>query len=109
MTFVPGKSGNPRGRPKEDPALKAMCQAKTKAAVERLIKEMTKGDTSSARISAANAILDRGWGKPQQDMTIEHRHSFVEALRELERTAREHAALGTGVAQIEDQSAPVRH
>jgi hypothetical protein len=29
---------------------------------------MTDGDTSHARIAAANALLDRGWGKPTQPL-----------------------------------------
>lgn len=78
MTFVKGQSGNPNGRPRVNPELKAMCRARTKEAVERLITEMKDGDTSGARITAANAILDRGWGKPAQPQTGEGGEGPVE-------------------------------
>ena len=37
-------------------------------AIECLLEEMKHGDTSHARIAAANALLDRGWGKPTQPL-----------------------------------------
>ena len=38
-----------------------------------MVTEMKQGDTSNARIAAANAILDRGWGKPRQLLHAEVR------------------------------------
>ena len=70
--FKPGQSGNPLGRPKSDKTLKELAKVYTEDALETLhsiaINEKAK---DSARVQAATALLDRGWGKPPQ---------FVEAV-----------------------------
>lgn len=72
MPFQKGQSGNPGGRPKESPELKAAARAHTKAAVETLAKIMKSGKfPPAARVSAAQALLDRGWGKAAQPITGE--------------------------------------
>jgi hypothetical protein len=68
MTFVPGKSGNPGGRPKADPELREACRGHTTEAIEVLVKWM-RSDDARAAIAAANALLDRGYGKPAQAIT----------------------------------------
>lgn len=68
--FEKGRSGNPSGRPKEDPELKAICRAHTKVAVERLIYWMGT-DNPKASVSACKEILDRAWGKPSQDVNLD--------------------------------------
>ena len=56
-----------RARPApEGPALGALARAHTEAAIKALAIVMEKG-TDAARISAANAILDRGWGRARQE------------------------------------------
>lgn len=41
------------------------AQAKTEEALKTLIEiASNRSEPASARVSAANAILDRGWGKP---------------------------------------------
>jgi hypothetical protein len=65
--FKPGQSGNPSGRPKSNQKLVDLARAHTEAALETLVGIMAnKSEVASARVSAANAILDRGWGKPPQ-------------------------------------------
>lgn len=68
--FNKGKSGNPGGRPKEVGEVKELARQHTVEAIETLVDIMKHGDRDASRVSAAEAILDRGWGKPSQ--AIEH-------------------------------------
>ena len=65
MAFVPGQSGNPGGRPKEDGAVKRLAKQYTQEAVEKLVEWM-RSDNAKASVSACTAILDRAYGKPAQ-------------------------------------------
>lgn len=68
--FQPGRSGNPGGRPKEDNEVKALARQHTKDAVARLAFWL-QSDNAKASVSAAVALLDRGYGKPSQAITGE--------------------------------------
>lgn len=73
MPFVKGQSGNPSGRAKitlpDGRSLQELARQHTEAAVNTLILVMAdKEAPPAARIGAASAILDRGWGKPKQDI-----------------------------------------
>jgi hypothetical protein len=60
-----GQSGNPGGRPKEVAEIKALARQHTKAAINTLVAIMKAEDaTHAARVAAATALLDRGYGKP---------------------------------------------
>ena len=65
MAFKKGQSGNPGGRPKEDPEVKELARAYSVEAIERLAKWM-KCDDPNASVKACLALLDRAWGKPVQ-------------------------------------------
>ncbi|MER8806042.1 hypothetical protein NKH65_03925 [Mesorhizobium australicum] len=47
-------------------AISDMAKVHAEAALETLAEIASKGESDSARVSAANAILDRAYGKPPQ-------------------------------------------
>jgi hypothetical protein len=67
MPFAPGQSGNPGGRPKALAGLAEAARALTTVAVATLsgICRDEKAP-AAARVAAAVALLDRGWGRPTQ-------------------------------------------
>lgn len=67
MPFEAGKSGNPGGRPKENAEVKRLARSHGVAA---LLKLVALKDSPDERISlaAAQALLDRGFGKPSQEL-----------------------------------------
>jgi Family of unknown function (DUF5681) len=65
--WKPGQSGNPSGRAKVDLNLRRLARERTVEALETLAKIMlNEKAAAAARVAAAQAILDRGWGKPVQ-------------------------------------------
>jgi hypothetical protein len=56
--------GTPRKRLPTD--LKSLARSYTKACVETLSGVATNGESEAAKVSAAIALLDRGWGRPNQ-------------------------------------------
>ena len=70
-SFSPGKSGNPGGRPKLPEDIKhvrELARQYTRSAIDALVEVLT-GDGAAAKVAAANALLDRGWGKPEQTIS----------------------------------------
>src|SRR5947207_1194539 len=87
MPFKPGESGNPRGRPKQALAdgrsLADVAREYTVEAVETLAAIMRNQQSpAGARADAAGKLLDRGWGKPRQeiDATISDGTSLADAI-----------------------------
>jgi len=56
-------------RSKSRTEIRSLARSHTRTAVSVLIRVMRSKDaTPAARVSAANAILDRGWGKARQPL-----------------------------------------
>jgi hypothetical protein len=68
MPFKPGQSGNPLGRPKLDPDVVALARAASPDAIRKQIALLESEDENVA-LKAAQAILDRAYGKPMQNVT----------------------------------------
>lgn len=69
--FQPGQSGNPGGRPKaalpDGRSLAEVAREYSLTAVETLFDICTDPDAPhAARRSAADSLLDRGWGQAKQ-------------------------------------------
>jgi hypothetical protein len=90
MPFKKGQSGNPGGRPKVIAEVKELARAHTGEAIETLVAIMTNPKSApAARVSAANSLLDRGYGKPPQHITGEGGPVYVARLPEPCKTAEE--------------------
>lgn len=63
--FAPGASGNPHGRPKQDPMLRARCRELTEDLVERLHALALQADSDSASVAAIKLLLAYGHGAPE--------------------------------------------
>ena len=65
-----GQSGNPGGYPKALTGLRDLARTHTEMALKRLAEIADTGESEQARVAACQALLDRGWGKPQQQVDL---------------------------------------
>ena len=61
--FAPGQSGNPGGRPKDEHRVAELARSYTLEAIDTLVELLRDGKDERVRGTAAQALLDRGWGK----------------------------------------------
>lgn len=77
--WQPGQSGNPGGRRKEDKSVKALARQFTAEAIQTLAEIMQDKDAATAsRVAAASTLLDRGHGKPLQQLEVGEAGAFSE-------------------------------
>jgi hypothetical protein len=62
--FAKGVSGNPSGRAKLSPELRAMLQDNSEKAIKAIVRFVDDADPRIA-LKAAELLLDRNFGKPQ--------------------------------------------
>jgi hypothetical protein len=73
--ILPGQPAmNPKGRRPHSHRARTLARKYTKQAVETLAREMATSTRSADRIAAASELLNRGWGRPAQQV-----HAEVEA------------------------------
>lgn len=63
--WKPGQSGNPGGRPKHDVDIAALARVHGPKCIE-VAAGLLKDADPKVRLAAAVALLDRGFGRPQQ-------------------------------------------
>lgn len=66
-----------------------LARAQTEAAVEVLVAIMTSQESPASRIAAANALLDRGWGRPRGDAEVEPAADIAAIIAERRRQVAE--------------------
>lgn len=65
--WVKGKSGNPSGRAKSDVDIAALARVHGPRCIQVIVGLLDDPD-SRVRVSAATVLLDRGFGKPKQEI-----------------------------------------
>lgn len=71
MVFMPGRSGNPLGRASPGDELAKVARRYSTEALGVLVQAMRDYDRNpTLGVAAAREVLDRGHGKPKQDMTV---------------------------------------
>ena len=70
-SWKPGFCPNPGGRPKQLAHVRDLAREKTEKAIHTLVSVMDgRQSPPNARVAAAVALLDRGWGRPPQAMEL---------------------------------------
>jgi len=78
--FISGHSGNAGGRPKDEHRVAELARSYTIEAIDTLVELMRAGKDERVRGTAAQALLDRGWGKPKVEVVTEDKQDYIAAL-----------------------------
>ena len=80
--FISGFSGNPSGRPKDEYQVAELARSYSTEAIETLVDLMRNAKDDRVRGTAAQALLDRGWGKPKVEVaTSDKPEGYIAALQ----------------------------
>jgi hypothetical protein len=111
--FKPGQSGNPGGMPKAIVEVARAARLHTPEMLDILVSiARDKDATTSARVSAAQYVVDRAWGRPKESVTVTREGNFEELSdAELHAIARgdfggEPVTNGSGIAAAETDDPP---
>jgi len=63
--------------------IKSLARSYSDIAIQTLGGIARNGDSEAARVTASIALLDRGWGRPQQDQTHEIKGEIKVTLRKM--------------------------
>lgn len=70
---------NPTGRPKDIGKVRDLAKQFTREALETIVDLMLNPvEKGSVRLAAAEAILSRGWGRPEQSVNVTHNEVPIE-------------------------------
>jgi hypothetical protein len=67
--------------------LSELAREHTQTALDALVQIAKSGDSEAARVSAATAILDRGYGRPQQSVDHTSSDGTMSPAREVQDAA----------------------
>ena len=84
--FISGHSGDAGGRPRDEHKVSELARSYTTEAIDTLVDLMRHGKDDRVRGTAAQALLERGWGKPRVEVATTHKsdsESFIEALQKV--------------------------
>lgn len=79
--FQKGHSGNAGGRPRDEHRVAELARSYTTEAIDTLVALMRSGKDERLRGTAAQALLDRGWGKPKVEVVTDEKQDYIAALR----------------------------
>lgn len=99
--WAKGESGNPGGRPAGLGEIRDIARKHTDSAIATLVTVMNDAEASaSARVGAATALLDRGWGRPAQtiDANINSQDALSAVLQEISERHRQALITKSGTA-----------
>ena len=79
--FQKGYSGNAGGRPKDEHKVAELARSYTTEAIDTLVALMRTGKDERVRGTAAQALLDRGWGKAKVEVVTDEKQDYIAALK----------------------------
>lgn len=104
---LPARGKTPRARTLTE--IRSLARSHTRTAIRVLVGVMRSEDaTPAARVSAANAILDRGWGKAAQPVE-NGQDGMLELIHRIERIIVHPASSNSGdaVTTLETAEIPI--
>ena len=93
--FTAGHSGNAGGRPRDEHKVAELSRSYTTEAINTLVDLMRHGKDDRVRGTAAQALLERGWGKPRVEVATTHKSDsevFIDVLQEVAERVKERQA-----------------